>query len=582
MYDEKLAGNCVAYARVSTDNEGQAESCKNQMLLCDEYIKKHPKLILVGKYVDDGISGATNRRPEFSAMIERVMQGDIQYIIAKDESRLCRSTEVDGYLQTICRECGVKIIFIVSNNVFDPFNGEQVTMHGFHALINQHVVFGQSQKGRTAHKQKCEAKRLNATDVRYGYYWDKENKCMAVNEEEAAVVRKMFEWYVFGNLGVHEIARKLAEYGVYGARSGKMLTANTVSSRLADESYKGLFHINKKGSDLSVGMNAKKKRYSRPKEEWVAVDGPAIVSEELFDMAQRIRKERRHIYDKPDKKETQARFKGTHLFAGKVFCGDCGTQFHFQYGDRKKTIGVYKDYFSKKKKELNAVCNNTKYNRIYEKTLIQICRASINTFLRNHEACIDNLVEIIREASIAASKDDEPLKICQKRLAKVEKELNKNLIAWRDAPEPSMKEAFFEMYQQNKKQKDELEKEIENLSKQRKNAEDLEKEILGVREHIEKIKKVDVIDRSVVENFIDRIIVCGNGNVIVILKFGTVYKNIITQEYILPLSFDGICSNLRFVSCRQDADVDWQNMFFSLPVRCSDRARRFFKYRTCQ
>ena len=302
------------------------------------------------------------------------------------------------------------------------------------------------------------------------------------------------------------------------------------------------------------------------------MDGPAIVSEEMFDMAQRIRKERRHIYDKPDKKETQARFKGTHLFAGKVFCGDCGTQFHFQYGDRKKTIGVYKDYFSKKKKELNAVCNNTKYNRIYEKTLIQICRASINTFLRNHEACIDNLVEIIREASIAASKDDEPLKICQKRLAKVEKELNKNLIAWRDAPEPSMKEAFFEMYQQNKKQKDELEKEIENLSKQRKNAEDLEKEILGVREHIEKIKKVDVIDRSVVENFIDRIIVCGNGNVIVILKFGTVYKNIITQEYILPLSFDGICSNLRFVSCRQDADVDWQNMFFSLPVRCSDRA----------
>ncbi|TGY86037.1 hypothetical protein E5329_28520 [Petralouisia muris] len=77
-----------------------------------------------GKYVNNGISGATNRCPEFSVMIERVMQGDIQYIIAKDESRLCRSTEVDGYLQTICRECGVKIIFIVSNNIFDPFNGE--------------------------------------------------------------------------------------------------------------------------------------------------------------------------------------------------------------------------------------------------------------------------------------------------------------------------------------------------------------------------------------------------------------------------------------------------------------------------
>lgn len=135
-----------------------------------------------------------------------------------------------------------------------------------------------------------------------------------------------------------------------------------------------------------------------------------------------------------------------------------------------------------------------------------------------------------------------------------------------------MKDAFFEMYQQNKKQKDELEKEIENLFKQQKNAEDLEKEILSIREHIEKMKKVDVIDRSVVENFIDRIIVCGDGNVIIILKFGTVYKNIITSKFIVPFSFDGICSNLRFISCCQEDGIDWQNPFHTLSVRCSDKA----------
>jgi len=67
-------------------------------------------------------------------------------------------------------------------------------------------------------------------------------------------------------------------------------------------------------------------------------------------------------------------------------------------------------------------------------------------------------------------------------------------------------------------------------------------------------------------------IVCGDGKVIVILKFGTVYKNIITQEYILPLSFDGICYNLRFISCRQEDGIDWQNAFRVLSVRCSDKA----------
>ena len=72
---------------------------------------------------------------------------------------------------------------------------------------------------------------------------------MAIKEEEAVWVRQMFEWYVFGGLGVTEIARKLAEQGVYGEYSGKILTANTVTSRLSDESYKGVFHINK--GDLS-------------------------------------------------------------------------------------------------------------------------------------------------------------------------------------------------------------------------------------------------------------------------------------------------------------------------------------------
>ena len=89
------ASKCVAYARVSTENEGQAESCANQIALCQEYAERHPEYILDGKYVDDGISGATNKRPQFTAMIERIKQGDIRYIIAKNEDRLCRSTEID-------------------------------------------------------------------------------------------------------------------------------------------------------------------------------------------------------------------------------------------------------------------------------------------------------------------------------------------------------------------------------------------------------------------------------------------------------------------------------------------------------
>lgn len=551
---------CVEYARVSTDNESQSESCNNQILLCDEYVAKYPNLKVVGRFIDDGISGATNNRPEFEAMIRRIEQGDIRYIIAKNEDRLCRSTEVDGYLQTVCREYEVKIHFIESNSVFDPNDGEHVTMHSFKAVMNQQYVFHQSRVGKMAHDQKCKAKRLNATDVRFGYYWDYENKCMAIKEDEAIWVRKMFEWYVFNGLGVNEIARRLADNGVYGERSGKLLSANTVSGRLADESYKGVFHINKKGSVLSVGMNAKKMRFNRPKEEWVAVEGPAIISEELFDLAQRIREERRHIYDKHDPlTPPQARFRGTHLFAGKVFCGDCGTQYHFRYADRKQTVGEYKDYFGKTKKSLVSECHNTKYNRILEVTLIEVCKYAINVFLKNHEDCIDSLADIIKEASIEMSSDNSQLKLYQKQLSKVEKELEKNLIAWRDAPDQSMKDDFYKMYLHNKANKENIEKQINEISNKQQSISDIENGIREIKQSLDEMKQIKVIDRSVVLNFIDKIIINADGRIDIILKFGTSYKAVYKPEVLFDYSSipyispgDAHFLNLKFIDSIKD------------------------------
>lgn len=585
-FEDQEISLCVEYARVSTEHESQAESCSNQIMLCDEYVERHPELRVVKRYIDDGLTGATNKRPQFESMIKRIREGDIRYIIAKNEDRLCRSTEVDGYLQTVCRENDVMIIFIESGAVFNPFDGEHVTMHGFKAVMNQQYVFHQSKVGKIAHEQKCKAKRLNATDVRFGYYWDYENKCMAINEEEAVWVRQMFEWYVFGGLGVTEIARKLAERGVYGEYSGKILTANTVTSRLSDESYKGVFHINKKGSVLSVGMNAKKKRFTRPKDEWVAVEGPAIVSEELFDLAQRLREERKRVYDVSDGTPAQGRFKGTHLFSGKVFCGDCGTQFHFRYSDRAKTIGEYKDYFGKSKKKLSDECHNKLYNRIREDTLIAICQYSINVFLKNHEACIDSIVDIIREASIAAMNDDEPLRMYQKQLDKVERELKKNLLAWREAPDQSMKDAFYEMYLGNKTHKEDLERKICEIQNRQQDMSDLEGSILEIKKKIEDMKQIKVIDRQVVENFIDRIIIHKDGTINVTLKFNSslnaLIKPVVYTDYGSSPYFpvDNVTiSNLKFINNKEEIG---KYILYMQLGRCSDRTRWVDIDRTCQ
>lgn len=83
------------------------------------------------------------------------------------------------------------------------------------------------------------------------------------------------------------------------------------------------------------------------------------------------------------------------------------------------------------------------------------------------------------------------------------------------------------------------------------------------------MKNVDVIDRSVVDNFIDRIIVCGDGKIIVILKFDTVYENLITPRIIY--NTDSVYSNLTFIH-HMSVPLKWNALHPILSVRCSDRA----------
>ena len=61
---------CVEYARVSTANEGQKDSCENQIKLCDEYVKNHPELRVVGKYIDDALTGGNDNRPEYQNLLK--------------------------------------------------------------------------------------------------------------------------------------------------------------------------------------------------------------------------------------------------------------------------------------------------------------------------------------------------------------------------------------------------------------------------------------------------------------------------------------------------------------------------------
>jgi len=131
---------CVMFARVSTASEGQKDSCANRIELCEGYVSRNPELKVVGRYVDDAMSGGNDNRPEYQRMIARVQEGDIRYIIVKNTSRLCRPTEIDGQLQRLCREYDVQIIFAGDGHVFNPFDGDEVMMHSIQSIFDQQYM----------------------------------------------------------------------------------------------------------------------------------------------------------------------------------------------------------------------------------------------------------------------------------------------------------------------------------------------------------------------------------------------------------------------------------------------------------
>ena len=512
------------YARTSTDNDEQKDSCDNQVAMCKIYLKRYPNVKLAEKpYVDQGHSGKSDiGREAFENMLDRVKQGDIDLIIVKTKARLCRSKALATMLEEMMRDYKFSILTLSDGQIYDSTDRNSRLINGIKDILDEDYVWGQSEYGKMTHALRCERKTLASSNVTFGYQWNKETKNIEINEEEAGIVKMVYEWYVYSDFGVNEISRKLAGMGVYGKNSKKPVTAATLMQWLSNESYVGVFHINKRGSMLDLGAGRETKRFVNPKEEWIAVQRPelAIIDKDLFNLAQKIRAERRSTYDKPSKEASQARFRGFHLFAGKVFCGACGTQFVHVYADRAQTISAYKDYFAKKAKEVGEKCENNKYNKIHEIVLSNITKKAINLTLENTEQIFDNLYNIISEAFESSTDNISKISALKKKLNSLEKERDSYFEGWRTAPDSEMREYFYKQITTIKESIEKVKQELSEYDTDTKGSSQIKEQLQKVKEQLESLQHIETLDRIIVDNFVDKIIINQDGGLYLTLKAG--------------------------------------------------------------
>ena len=307
----------AAYCRVSTEKEEQKESLRHQKEFFTEYARRNGH-VLVGLYADEGISGTSlKKREEFKRLLRDAELGLFEMVVVKDVSRFARNT-VDA-LQSVrrLRAQGINTLFINAN--MTAIGDGEFALTLFSAMAQE--------ESNNLSKRVKWGKKINAEKGRvpprvYGY--DKvDNFTLAVNEEEAGVVRRIFSMYIHRGLGCRTISMELNREGDK-TKFGNEWNPRAVRRILGNPLYNGIL-INHKYEiqDFLTGTQV-----TMPQKEWFYHARPewAIVSREDFDRAQEIMASRRRQYDSGTPFR-QGRYSGKHLFSTLIKCAHCGRSF---------------------------------------------------------------------------------------------------------------------------------------------------------------------------------------------------------------------------------------------------------------
>ena len=317
------------YCRLSQDDgiEGDSNSIQNQKTILQKFAEDHhfPSPCF---YVDDGFSGGTFQRPAFQQMISDMENGEIGIIVTKDLSRLGRNQLHTGlYIEERFPMFGVRYIAI--NDNVDTDSSESNDLMPFKNLFNEWFIRDTSRKIRAVLKAKAERGERLGTRAPYGYRKDPGTKKLIVDEEAASIVRRIFAMCAGGS-GPSQIARILKKeqiltptmyaYTRYGITHTCLDTAHpynwsnsAIANLLENEIYLGNT-VNMKHSSRSY---KDKRRVEHPREECMVFENthPALITREVWDMVQRVRKNKRRL----SKMEEQNKYSGL------VFCADCGS-----------------------------------------------------------------------------------------------------------------------------------------------------------------------------------------------------------------------------------------------------------------
>ena len=317
------------YARVSSSRQQQHQTIEQQLSRLHEYVATQPEWHLDDEHIyrDDGYSGATLKRPGLDRLRDRVAMAAFECVVLTAPDRLARNYVHQMLLVDELNQRGCRVEFVDRPMSDDPHDQLLLQIRSAVAEYERTLISERMRRGRQAKLRSGQL--LPWTRAPYGYLLDAERprdpSRVQIAPVQAAVVEQMFAWYSDPGqpISLYEVAKRLSDAQIPTPQGGKRWNVASVRGILRSAAYMGVAYS---GRTHPVAARRRKSALQpvgsgqsvqpSPKEEWIAVPVPAIISQETFEAVQQ----------RLDRNVQMARRNNTtydYLLRGLVSCGQC-------------------------------------------------------------------------------------------------------------------------------------------------------------------------------------------------------------------------------------------------------------------
>jgi site-specific DNA recombinase len=399
------------YARVSSEQQREENTIASQTASLIEFATSHD-LEVPEEWVfeDKGYSGATLERPGLERVRDLAAEGHIQVVLAYAPDRLSRKYAYQILLLEELARHGVETLFVRAPQGDSAEDQLLVQFQGMIAEYERAQILERSRRGKRHRAHSGEISVLSGAPYGYRYIrkTDEAPAAYTVYEAEAGVVRRIYEMYTLQGLSIGEITRRLNAEGIPTRKVSARWERSTVWAVLRNPAYRGVACFGKtRASARTRVMRPQRRRgvtaptmtegHQRPREEWIEIPVPALVSEESFARAQELLQE--------NKIRSRRRTIEPSVVQGLVSCQKCGYAFaRTSTRTSARKIHYYKCIGSDSWRKLGGpVCDNRRLVR--QDLLDQIVWAEVIRLLED-----PTLIQQELDRRLAAARSSDPTK----------------------------------------------------------------------------------------------------------------------------------------------------------------------------